>query len=597
MVHVVTVDLAPRGVQLPSDHVGMVIAQPYISLTAAEPYQCTSETKQQQLEVLTDTLAVARAAWHSARKTHFTIFPEYSIPGPEGIAHVETVLREAEWPTGTIVIGGTDALSKEDFVTLAGKPATHVDRIHNELDRIMQNEWINCGITWIKAKDGTLERWLQPKLYPAWPEQNIQYQSMFRGNSVFAFKGPFENETQYRFFSLVCFDWIATLNSQKVWRWVMEDLRQQACQAQGELSLSWLFVIQRNRKPSDDSFLNEVTSFFDQTNFPNVRRERACLVFANSAGRAVPGRASLYGSTSLVFSQQTLFSDPKCHPTFSNGGSRFRSSTLLSAHRDVLFRERGACIHSFLQINPNSLNAGAAGRTIALENAFVFPLDRTTDPRAPAAAVPACIKWLNDELDGLVSLSAQYPTAALAEQADTTHQQSVLALRGISPQSVKHAVKLAAKESKADHADDWDRTEAEAVEHLVQTLDIIGLGFPQLTVGADPAHATVVMNNQMVDLLAIRGNTHEGCIEHSRRFLPLPRRQVLLVSRDRDNNPCRRRFRSFLQPGIVRLGQERNITEPTSGSLHLGYRRLLEIFQQSSTAAAVQGAINAELVE
>src|ERR1700736_1772742 len=62
MVHIETVDLSPRGVTLPSDRVGMVIAQPYLSLTDAEPYRCTVETKPRQLQMLTDTLSVARAA-------------------------------------------------------------------------------------------------------------------------------------------------------------------------------------------------------------------------------------------------------------------------------------------------------------------------------------------------------------------------------------------------------------------------------------------------------------------------------------------------------------------------------------------------------
>lgn len=597
MIHIETVDLSLRDVTLPSDCVGVVIAQPYLSLTGTEPYQCIPAAKARQLVVLADTLAVARAKPHGAPKTHFTVFPEYSIPGLDGIALVETTLRNVDWPNGTIVIAGADALSRTDFVTLAGAQGTHLNTSHNGLARIAQNEWINCGVTWVKAGDGTVERWLQPKLYPAWPEQNIYCQDMFRGNSVFTFKGPLEDGTLYRFCSLVCFDWIATVHNQKAWRWVLEDLRRQATDAQAELSLSWLFIIQCNPKPSHDSFLTEVIGFFDQTTFPNVRRDRACLVFANSAGKAVPGRSDpdLYGSSSLVFSRQTLFAESTCHPTFCSGGLRFRSSTLLSDHRDLLFRERGACIHSFVQVNPNSLNSGAAGRTIALGNAFVFPLDGTTDPRAPGAAVPACVKWLNDELDELASLSARYPTAALAVQADTTHRHSLLALRGISPQSATHAVKLAAKDSKADHADDWDRTEAEALEHLVHTLDIIGIGFPQPTVGAEPAHATVMMNNQIIDLLAIRGNTHEGCIEHSKGFVPRPRRQVLLISRDRDNTPWRRKFGSFLQPNSAQLGEEPNITDPNSGSLHLGYQKLLDIFRNSATAAAVQGAINGEL--
>lgn len=597
MVHVETVDLSSRGVILPSDRVGMVIAQPYLSLTDVEPYWCTPETKHQQLQMLTDTLSVAVAARHGATKTHFTIFPEYSIPGLDGVALVEASLRKAEWPSGTIVIGGTDALSRQDLVTLTGEPGTHMDTTHNGLGQIAQNDWINCGITWVKAADGTVERWLQPKLFPAWLEQNVPYQGMFRGNSVFAFNGPFDNTTQYRFCSLICFDWVATLSHQKAWRWVMDGLGQQAARAQAELPLSWFFVIQCNRRPSDDSFLTQVNEFFDQTAFPNVRRERACLVFANSAGNPVPGRSDLYGNTSVIFSHQTLFADPKCHSTFCNGGPRFRSSTLLSAQRDILFRERGACIHSFAQVNPNSLNAGAAGKTIAVQDPYVFPLAGTDDPRAPSAPVPACVKWLNDELDRLPSLGAAYPALPLATAVNATHRQTVNALRVIKPQSITHAVKLAAQKSKAEHADQWEHPEVEAMEHLVHTLGIVSIGIAPPVVDANPAHATLVMNHRTLDLLAIRGTTHEACVEHAKNFLPLPRRQVLLVSRDQDNNPWRQRYGSFLRPENPKLGQERDITDPGGGSLHLGYRKLLDIFQELTTEGSVQGAISAELTQ
>jgi hypothetical protein len=573
----------------------MVIAQPYLSLTTTEPYRCTQQAKPQQLATLAKTLAVARAASHGAPKTHFTLFPEYSIPGLDGIAFVHAAISAPDWQNGTIVIGGADALSKPDFATLAGAPNTYLEVNHNSIGRMAQDEWVNCAITWVKSAGGKVERWLQPKLFPAWPEQDVPYQDMFRGNSVFAFNGQFENGTQYRFCSLVCFDWIATLDGQKAWRFVMDHLGQQAAQVQAEVPFSWCFVIQCNRKPSSDSFLTEVTPFFDQTTFPNVRRDRACLVFANSAGKPAPGRADLYGSTSLVFSRQTLFKDPKCHATFCNGGARFRSSTLLTAYRDVLFRERGACIHSFIQVNPSSLNAGAAGKAIAVENAFVFSLGGPADPRTPSAPVPASVKWLNDELDELGSLSADYPAVPLAVLAGGTHTHTVAALRVISPESATHAVKLAAQGSTADDADEWDRGEAEALQHLVDTLDIIGLAFGPAVVGADPAHATVEINNQTVDLLAIRGASHEDCVEHSKMFLPLPRRQVLLVSRDRDNNQWKDRFGSFLQPERARPGQERDFTDPVGGLLHLGYRQLLDIFQQSESAIAAKDALNAQL--
>src|SRR4029077_7023793 len=101
-------------------------------------------------------------------KTHFTVFPEYSIPGLDGITCVETVLRADDWPNGTIVIAGTDALTKADFSALADADGTHLNATHNGLARIAETEWVNCGITWVKTAGGNVERWLQPKLYPAW---------------------------------------------------------------------------------------------------------------------------------------------------------------------------------------------------------------------------------------------------------------------------------------------------------------------------------------------------------------------------------------------------------------------------------------------
>ena len=595
MVHIETVDLALRNVSLPSDRVGMVIAQPCLSLTDVEPYRCAPTSIQNQLAMISKTLEVARDAMHGATKTHFTIFPEYSIPGLEGIALIEAALQLPDWQNGTIVLGGADALSKEEFATLASAPYTHLDVAYNQMDQIANNAWINCGMTWVKGANGVVERWLQPKLSPAWPERNIDYQDMFRGESVFSFKGRFDNETNYRFCSLICFDWIATVGTKKVWQWVLEDIDRQAALAEAELSLSWFFVVQCNPKPSHDTFLTEVSRFFDQTNLPRVRRDRTCLLFANSAGKAVPGKAKEYGNTSLVFPSQVLFAKPDCSPTFSNGGQRFRSSTLLSAYRDAVFRESGACIHSFLQINPNSLTAGAGGRTIALENAFVVPLDLTVDARAPCTPVAACVKWMNDELDQLASLSASYTHLPLANDADRTHEQTIAALRQISPQSTTHTVKLAAQESTAKHADEWDETESNALMHLVHTLDIVGIGSVQPIVGVDPGHATVVINSQTVDLVAIRGKSHETCLKHSQALVSMPRRQILLVSRDPDNNPWLRRFGSFLQPEKSRLGQERKITDPASGLLHIGYRNLLNIFQNTAAADAVPGAIDAEL--
>ncbi|XUJ36021.1 hypothetical protein ACQ5SK_12645 [Bradyrhizobium japonicum] len=163
MIHISRVDLTERGILLPHDRVGMVIAQPHLTLTQQEPYRTPPAGRPELLGNLTATLAVSRAAPHQAEKTHFTIFPEYSIPGLEGVELIDAALADARWPAGTIVIGGVDALSKADFASLAGRVGSHFDTEHNGLDNIGAGEWINCAIIWTKAENGTVERWLQPK--------------------------------------------------------------------------------------------------------------------------------------------------------------------------------------------------------------------------------------------------------------------------------------------------------------------------------------------------------------------------------------------------------------------------------------------------
>ena len=74
------------------------------------------------------------------------------------------------------------------------------------------------------------------------------------------------------------------------------------------------------------------------------------------------------------------------------------------------------------------------------------------DPRTPGSAVPASVKWLNDELDGIPSLSDQYPEASLATEVDKVHQRTVDELRAIPGNSINHSVKLTAQDSEAKNA-------------------------------------------------------------------------------------------------------------------------------------------------
>ena len=576
----------------------MVIAQPHVplaSLTETEPFRCTNQSKPERLAMLSETLKVSLCAGRRATKTHFTVFPEYSIPGPDGIALIDNALRSHDWPAGTVVIGGTDALDRAHLVELLEDAQTYVDIDRNGPEHVPANCWLNCAIIWIKTEANTIERWIQPKLYPAWTELNVHHQQMFRGNSVYVFKGLLETGVPFRFCTLVCFDWIAKISAKTPSQWILADVHDQA--DGGQIPFSWLFVIQRNEKPSHDSFLTAVVSFFNQTEFPNATRHNACVVFSNTAGKPKPGRAGKFGGSSIVASPQSLFQKPESLPTFSGGGPRFRDgSTLLLAHKDFYFRERGACIHSFAQINPGSVEPGPAGRTYAVDNAHVWPISGKVEPRAPADGVPAPIKWINDELDQLASLSVAYDTAVLAREIDDSHSQNLEAFRTLSSQSTVNAVTLAVqRECIVENADEWNSTESDALTHLVHTLDILAVGLTSPTLEGSRAHAVAEMDGQSIDVCAILGNSHEGCIKHSKRHAPNARRQLLLVSRDSDNTPWNPRFRSILEPATTRLGQERDITDPSTGLLHIGYQDLLGIFRNASTTREVSDEIKHRL--
>ena len=128
--------------------------QPFLKLTG-EPFRCEPRHKAEQLTALERTLTIAKAADHGAEKTHFTVIPEYSIPGLDGIERIESLLLDHSWPIGTIVIGGTDALSKADYAALCDKNGTSVD-VPNIPCKVRNGEWVNCCIMWVKVAEDDL---------------------------------------------------------------------------------------------------------------------------------------------------------------------------------------------------------------------------------------------------------------------------------------------------------------------------------------------------------------------------------------------------------------------------------------------------------
>lgn len=591
MVRVREVDLGQLGVQLPLHGAGMVVAQPYVEFTAYEPFTWLPAQRARALECVDTTLAVARSRAHRAEKTHFTVFPELSIPGFEGVARIRVAMQQDDWPVGTIVIGGVEGLSRTQYAELLAQPNTNHDAEVNGPESVPAGQWINSSMTWVKAEDGQVHCWVQPKLVPAWVEINRNYEAMYRGRSIYVFKGIFAGtQLPFRFATLLCFDWIGTTETQRVWAWLLQGINDAAAAIHATLPLTWLFVAQCNPQPSHPSFMGEVANFYDGTAFLNVSRDDTCLVMANVAGAEAPGKASEYGCSAVI--NTAKFSKPSCMPTYNNGGGSYRAGCTLDNFRDAVFRERGACVHSFLVVNPRSLVPGNAGKEIAVRETTVHPFGPTSDPRAPAAAVQAVVKWMNDDLDeASKSLAVRHAGANLAGICASAHSQVVSSLRPMPAPELTDLVLASAAGMKPTSPDTWTDKESTAVEHVLHTFSIFGAAQYPCQFHGQGSQATVTKGDCTFEAIAVRGETHETCAEHVKERAAQRRGTLVVVSRDADNLAWNTRLGSFLDAGKP-LSEDYKFTDPGSAVIQVGYRTFIDAYLGAAERAELEKALH-----
>ena len=572
MLAVQTINLANFGVRLPADRIGVVMSQPFLSLTAQEPYVTEPQAVPRQIASIVRTLEVAKSGPHQLDRTHLTVFPEYSVPGILGVQTILGIVSQPDWPSESLIVAGIDALSHESYTQLCAIPGAHVAP-ENSPEHVPHTEWINCSITLVKDREGVLRFWIQPKIWPAWEEQNILIQRMFRGRAINIFKGELDNGVYFRLVSLICFDWIATVEAKAPMDWVTAAIEADAGEAQIPLTIA--LVIQNNPKPSHRSFLSRIAPFFDQQRYPKVLRENATLLFCNSAGKETPFKSSYYGAASVLHSLRARFTRSHNTPTVSCGGARFRDgSDLLGDFNDSFLRERGACIHAFTLNNPATLPQGAAGRSFAVDDARVFSFQQTC-PRAPDGPVAASVKWMNDALDESVSIGGDFNEAALAGQASEAHIAVLNYLRTMDARSISKAIKIASGSKPELDADDWNDTEVQALKNLAAALDILMAASAQPAVLQSSLHGGIQLDETEFDVLAVSGVRHEDCVDRARWHMGTDRSSLLVVSRDRHNSSFNRRHGSIFEQG--HQGENR-FTFPSDKVRIVGFQDLLEAF-------------------
>ena len=527
------------GITLADGPVGMVLMQPHIQIAnpLREPFCWDSSAVNQQFAAIRRTLEVAahpnRVGGHAA----FTVFPEYAIPGPQGVRTIDEVIHGDGWPENSIVIGGVDGLTKAQYTDLVDDPSTIVHD-SNSPDRIRNHEWVNCCITWARDNRGVRRRWIQPKLTPARPELNTRYQRMFKGGAVFVFTVTYGGmQDSCRFFTLICFDWVARNSN---WKEVVTGL--QPTMAGHMKTLDWIFVPQCNVKPNDQRFLDSTYEFLMTPNQGSVSRRDAAIIMSNVAAGPDPRREGNGGYSAVVFGSQTPFDRNRSRPTVCAYATKLRRETKLKRLKDSVFREMGPCVHSFTLHIPRFIQPDATDRHEPVEDAEVHCLDGRSDPRVPDGPVPAIVKWVNDELDDLPCY-VRLVSLASDDVRDRTiewHESCVKEYRVLHDRNLQErmdysaASKTGTEEQVSETAwcpDLWETTESQALAHQIHTLALLRSACDVIIEGAT-LHGTLMHNEKPVEVVAIRGKTHAEIHAYAKNRLRDVNHRTIVISLD-----------------------------------------------------------------
>jgi hypothetical protein len=546
------------SVALPSTSVKMLMVQPYLEFETPlqEPFPLLAECSTRLAQAIDTVFEIARTF-----DPHIMLFPEFGLPGVDAVAKVAAHMATAAVPSSRILIAGVRGLSKTEYAALCALPYSVNVEAENAPDQVTDAQWVNTSVTFVKDDAGALSLWIQPKISPSWPEENVCHQRMFAGRAVRVFNARFDNGLPCRFFSLLCYDWVGREAGAAVLHTILEEFDQLCRNSTNPRSLQWVFVLQHNPTPNHVTFLTAAHNFLSLPDPAFVQRHDAAVVMVCTANAKAPARSYPYGYSSFIFGPRAPFDSNGCAPTFATQSSRLRESAALQTCKDSVFREMGECIHTVEVRVPGSVVPNATDRTAALVEARTFPLssNASVDPRIPGGPVPAVVKWVNDELDMVTD--GVFSGTAIEPDLKAAHARTVKAYRNLKSQVLAVRVDGAcakrastvpkrgtpAPDPAADIDTAWDADERNSLQHVIQTLALIG-GVTEIDALRSQLHGRY--DTAGVEVAAIRGSKHSECVPAFRRLAEKTHSSILFVSRDDNNLPILpREFEAFTDPG------------------------------------------------
>ncbi len=525
------------------------LMEPGAQISVTEPFRWLATSKGSQIDHIRSTLEIARKAHHGAGKTHFTLLPEYAIPGLDGFDAVQATLSGSQWPAGTVVIGGIDALTKAEYAKLCSRQGvlTHPS---NGPDTVHDRQWVNCSSTWIKTASqenshAQVTSWLQPKLRPSWNETG-RVSDMFEGKAINVFECHAHASLAFRFLSLICFDWVARIGDSTGIMALLKEMNSLPGASPYGKQLHLVVVLQNNPEPNHNSFLGITRTFFQDQTCPCVQRDKCVVCFVNGAGSERPGYCPKYGFSCLVFSPVSTYQPYASPPSYAVDTAVRRGNGLLSPCQEALFRESGECVHSFRLYHPWQLAPTPENPRLPLSPVLVNSLSgRDRDPRTPDAQVSAAVKWVNDELDCPPQFDSRSP---LCNDLNTSRAAVIGQLRWAEEQQLLRAVLLGATlgdQKRITHVDAWGDAHKNCLANIVFVLSVLGCACQVIPAGSD-SHAVLVHDDQVYEVLVVTGRTHLKNREFvTGNYAGRPAAKTLIISYDQTECPITPRDRSI----------------------------------------------------
>ncbi len=335
-----------------------------------------------------DCLAALVAA---NREHNLVIFPEAFVPSSRVPALTD--FMSADCPVDTVVIAGIESLSLDDVFD---SNALSLDEDYkNLLQKLVapQHRFLNACLILVRDGQGTVHRFVQPKMHPSHAEQTLP--GMLTSDEILFFTCP-----QFSFGVLICSDFIQ--RPQGTWLPVaFVDALEQTWNASNPatpLPVDLIVNIQCNPRPNHDTFRAAATALL-YARRSSVRLDAAFVLLSNWGGLWDGGEPVL--SAALIYQRQFWRPPPKNDSEVPHSYS-FTEDTVTDDLNIAAIRSQSHGRVRFRMLPCSRANQGDPSRRLPLHECYFEVLSggNTWSIEYKSAWHDRCERWLPETIPG-----------------------------------------------------------------------------------------------------------------------------------------------------------------------------------------------------